>query len=259
MTPPVLAQQQKATIEGLEKDKSALYEILWYLQTESPEHATSLLDSLRTKQGDDIGAMLQHFAQYRDTAHGSIVSSSKNPIPSLSQHEAVPSATHRPNSLNLPVLLQARGLVHPDSVVSPSTRSRYATAQDLAGPIAWFLNCVGALFYIVSKDEAEESIQSINHISTPLGDIVAGNKDPSTTTLAAELAGMASVGVVHAQLADPAAAPPAELADYFYAVAKLGLDVAIEHSPLRAIKICALIAMYNIIVHATVALAYLGR
>jgi hypothetical protein len=77
--------------------------------------------------------------------------------------------------------------------------------------------------------------------------------------MAAELAGMASIGIVHAQLANPTTAPLAELGEYFYAVAKLGLDTAIVYNPLRAVKLCTLIAMYNIIIHATVALAYLGK
>jgi hypothetical protein len=243
----------------LEKDKTALYEILWYLQTESPEHATSLLESLRTNQEGGIGAMVQHFAQHHRASPEPRASSSKNPAISLMQQEAGPSATRRHTSLDLPQLLEVRGLVHPDNVASISTRTRHATAQDLAVPVDWFLNCVGALFYIVNKEEAEANIRSISHVSMPLGDIVAKMKDSRMTTVAAELAGMASVGVVHAQLGDPAGAPPLELADYFYAVAKLGLDVAVEYSPLRAIKICALIAMYNIMVHATVALAYLGE
>jgi hypothetical protein len=110
----------------------------------------------------------------------------------------------------------------------------------------------------MSREEVEQGIEIIADIQKSIGDIVAANKDAHTTTIAGGLAGMASIGVVHAQLADPATAPPAELADYFYAVAKLSLDVAIEHNPLHAVKICALIAMYNIIVHATVSLAYLG-
>jgi hypothetical protein len=196
--------------------------------------------------------MVQHFAQHRRVSDDSTASLSK-------KQDAGPSSTGRQSYLDVPQLLEARGLVQPDNVASLSTRIRHATVQDLAGPIDWFLSCAGPLFYVVSKDQAQASIQSISHVSMPLGDIVTRIKDPKMTTVAAELAGMASIGVVYAQLGDPATAPPAELADYFYAVAKLGLDVAIEYSPRRAVKICALIAMYNIIVHATVALAYLGE
>jgi hypothetical protein len=160
--------------------------------------------------------------------------------------------------LDLPGLLDARGLQQPEGTTSRSTRAQHATVRDLVGPLEWFFNCVGALFYIMGPEEVDENIQRIQHVQVPLGDIVLANEDPKMTTIAAGLAGMAAIGVVHATLADPTTAPPAELADYFYGVAKDGLDAAIECNPLGAVKICALVAMYNIIVHATVALSYLG-
>jgi hypothetical protein len=256
----LLAREQKLTIQALESDKSAVYEVLWYLQTKSPEQATGLLDFLRANQEGGVGAIVQHFAQYRqEFAHLTAAASNAATAPSSSSsNHYAPFAAVLPEPLDLPGLLDDRGLMHPDSVASASTRTRHATVNDLAGPLKWFFNCVGALFYIVNEDAVEESIQSIRHVDVPLGDLVSANEDPKTTTIAAELAGMASIGVVHATLSDPASAPPAELADYFYAVAKLGLDAAMEYSPLRAVKICALVAMYNIIVHATVALSYLG-
>jgi hypothetical protein len=259
----LLAREQKVTIQALESDKSAVYEVLWYLQTKSPQQATALLDFLRANQEGGVGAIVQHFAQYRqELAHLTSNAATASPLllssSSSSKHSRalLPSVLSQP--LDLPGLLDDRGLLLPDSVASASTRTRHATVHDLAGPLKWFFNCVGALFYIVNEDAVDESIQSIKHVDMPLGDIVSANQDPKTTTIAAELAGMASIGVVHATLSDPTSAPPAELADYFYAVAKLGLDAAMEYSPLRAVKICTLVAMYNIIVHATVALSYLG-
>jgi hypothetical protein len=253
----LLARQQKLTIQELEKDKSALYEILWYLQTKSPEQVTALLELLRSNQDGGVGAVLQHFAQYRqEFPH--LTTATSNGSSSWSQQGAAPQAPVLSEPLDLPGLLDSRGLTLPDSAASVSTRTQHATARDLVGPLERFFNCVGALFYIMSPDEVEKNMQSVQHMQVPLGDIVSANEDPKMTTIAAELAGMAAIGIVHATLADPNAAPPAELADYFYGVAKNGLDAAIECSPLTAVKICALIAMYNIIVHATVALSYLG-
>jgi hypothetical protein len=254
----LLAKQQKGAIEELENDKSALFEILWYLQTKSPDQATALLEFLRSNQGGDMGAILRHFSQYRQEQ--SHVNTPSDMTMHSSKQPATPSASDTTNSSSsLTHLLDARGLVQPDTAASLSTRTKFASAHDLAGPLEWFFNCVGALFYVMDPNEVQKSIESIEDVRVPLGEIVANNKDGRTTTIAAELAGMASIGVVHAQLADPSTAPPAELGDYFYAVCKLGLDAAIVYNPLRAVKICALIAMYNIIVHATVALAYLGK
>ncbi|KAK1910316.1 hypothetical protein P3342_006591 [Pyrenophora teres f. teres] len=64
-TGPQLAQAQKRKIEELEEDKSSLYEVLWYLQTTSPEKASALLQLLRAAQGEDIGGILKQFEQSR--------------------------------------------------------------------------------------------------------------------------------------------------------------------------------------------------
>jgi hypothetical protein len=252
----LLAREQKQTIEELENDKSALYEILWYLQTTSPEQATTLLDRLRANKDNDIGATLQHFAQHRrDTSDAS-----KAALTTASPKQNVTLLdSNMPKSLDLPGLLDSRKSIQSDDLAAVTGRSHHAaTVQGLEGPLQWFFNCVGALFYITNKEEVKKDIESLDEVHVSLGDIVTSNKDLKKITIAAELAGMASVGVVHAHLAKSATAPPVELADYFYTVAKLGLDASIRYDPLRAVKICALLAMYNVIVHATVALAYLG-
>jgi hypothetical protein len=222
------------------------------LQTRSPEQATALLELLRSNREGGVGAVLQHFAQYRqEFPH--LTTAAGNASSSSSRQGAAPQPTVLTEPLDLPGLLDARGLQQPEGTTSRSTRAQHATVRDLVGPLEWFFNCVGALFYIMGPEEVDENIQRIQHVQVPLGDIVLANEDPKMTTIAAGLAGMAAIGVVHATLADPA-----ELADYFYGVAKDGLDAAIECNPLGAVKICALVAMYNIIVHATVALSYLG-
>jgi hypothetical protein len=189
-----------------------------------------------------ISATVQHFAQHRPAESPAVASAND-------------ASSHVPELVDMRRLLDSRGPVQQNSAGS---FSHHATVQALGGPLEWFYNCVGALFYIMNKDDVDRSIQSIQEIQLPLGDIVEAAENLGTTTIAAELAGMAAIGVIHAQLAHPATAPPAELADYFYRVAKLGLDNAIQYNGMRAAKICALLAMYNVIVHATVALAYLG-
>jgi hypothetical protein len=72
-----------------------------------------------------------------------------------------------------------------------------------------------------------------------------------------ELCGMAAVGVLYMRIDDSSAS--AELASNFYSITKHFLDNAIEADPLRATKVCALLALYNIVLHASVALAYVGR
>ncbi|KAL1800093.1 hypothetical protein ACET3X_000435 [Alternaria dauci] len=135
-----------------------------------------------------------------------------------------------------------------------------ASVDKIDGSLEMFFDCVGALFYVMNKDDVQVSIAAMkasgnSHI--PLGDVFINGNNIQLRTYAVELAGMAAIGVVHFQLADPATAPPPEFTDYFYAVAKHGLDSAISFNPLRAMKLCALLSMYNIVFKATVALAYI--
>jgi hypothetical protein len=258
----LVSQAQKRKIDELENDKSALYEILWYLQTTSPDQATALLQHLRSNQDGDMGGILSHFTKYRHESFRATTppDSAASTLPSW--FDTATTAPTMPGSIDLAALLDTRhNALHLNNITSSSMRDEFATVHGLDGPLEWFFNCVGALFYIMNRDEIQrsmEALQSSPVACIPLGDLVAPGKDLHLATVAAELAGMASIGVVHAQLADPTTAPPANLADYFYAVAKMGLDAAIECSPHRAVKICALLSMYNIVVHAKVALAYLG-
>ncbi|KAJ4373412.1 hypothetical protein N0V83_003707 [Neocucurbitaria cava] len=264
MARQLLAQAQKRKIEELEDDKSSMYEIIWYLQTTSPDEATALLQQLRAYRGNDLGAILEQFdrgthdeetpvSQPNDTP--SSVSSSNNTvstaltIPEIIDH---PRFQDRPSNPNSP----------PTYLVPLSSWGEFATVNGLDGSLEMFFNCVGLLFYIMKREDVQLNIQAIRaagHAHTPLGDIVNNGSGLGLATMVSELAGMAAIGVVHAQLADPVSAPPSRLADYFYAVAKQGLDFAIRNNPLRAMKVAALVAMYNVALHAQVALAYTGK
>ena len=262
-TGPQLARVQKRKIEELEEDKSSLYEVLWYLQTTSPDKASALLQHLRAARGENFGAILKQFEQ----------SHSRPAEPSFTSNVVAnesPPATTSPASviLALPEILDHPRLSTVRKRQSNGTSVAFlppaqssATVDGLQGPLKMFFDCVGGLFYIMARADAQASITAITasgNNGIPLGNFFSNGSVLELRTHAAELAGMAAIGVVHAQLADPATAPPAELADYFYAVTKHGLDSAILHNPLRAMKVCALIGMYNIVVKATVALAYIG-
>lgn len=234
-----------------------MYEILWYLQTTSPDKATALLQHLRASQGDDIGAVLKHFDQGRHDT------SSFTPTSLSTGNSTVGTALTVPDVMDHPQLQAVSSDFDGQTSICPSASSwgEYATVNGLDGALEMYFNCVGVLFYVMSKDDVQKSIQAIriaDHAHTPLGDIVSSSGSLQLITVASELAGMAAIGVVHAQLADPVSAPPSELANYFYAIAKHGLDFAIRYNPIRAMKVAALVAMYNVVVHAQVALAYTG-
>ena len=50
-----------------------------------------------------------------------------------------------------------------------------------------------------------------------------------------------------------------EIAANFYEIAKTYLDVVIEQQPLNAIRVCTLLAQFNIMNKTTIALLYIGK
>ena len=218
-----------------------MYEILWNLRTTAPDKATALLGHLRANQGGDVGAILENWHQ--DLRTSSDVDEEKNaPSPSSSATKDTTSLVlNTPEIIHHPkVLAMGDTSVKHHSITLPtSSWVQYATVDGLEGVLQMFFACLGTLFYIADPEDVQKSVQMIRaskHAQTPLGSIVGEGDDLPLITVASELAGMAAVGVVHSQLADPATAPPSKLADYFYAVAKHGLDYAIQYNPLRAVK-----------------------
>lgn len=219
---------------------------------------------MRAAQGQDLGAIFENFERGNLNSMPSAADCHTllDDSPSTSRESPSSPMITVPEVMDHPRLFTVRrGRDGATGVTLISSAQASATVGSLQSPLDMFFDCVGALFYIVTRNEAASSIATIeasgNH-HTPLGAFFSNGSSLELRTLSAELSGMAAIGVVHSQLADPSTAPPAELADYFYAVAKHGLDFAILYNPLRAMKVCALLGMYNIVVKATIALAYIG-
>jgi len=124
-----------------------------------------------------------------------------------------------------------------------------------------FFGCIGSLFCISEKKKVDETIKHFteNWGAVSLACLVSGEETPKTKVLATELAGMAAIGVTRSQLQQSRTAPLLEAANHFYRIALRGLDHTIVHEPLRAMKLCMLIAFYHVFLHDTVALAYIGE
>ncbi|KAF2124619.1 hypothetical protein P153DRAFT_123216 [Dothidotthia symphoricarpi CBS 119687] len=237
-----------------------MYEILWYLQTQSPEKATAMLDFLRTSQDGDMGACLGHFEQHLRQNPESSIQAQKAPSHITPPQDVAWAILAMPEVAEHPQLMKIQhGAVNQVGVVLQPPLQQDINVGALTEPLQMFFNCVGALFYIMNAEEVQATIvkiQNSEYAHVPIGDLVSRGSNIHLKTLAAEIAGMAAIGVVHFQLADPENAPPIELADYLYAVARHGLDNAIAYNPLRAMKTCALLVMYNIVVKASIALAF---
>ena len=168
----------------------------------------------------------------------------------------------------------------PDFV--PAQRSQVETCLNMDLPlniaaleigIDRFFLCLGPLFPITTTETAQnllqEFVEPLKH-----GDHGRSLKDRDNSerirkcAAFSELYGMAAVGLQYNQSNLPILGRinqntnvDEEATDYseaMYQHSKHFLDEAIENDPLRAARNCALLTLWNIINHSTVALAYCG-
>ncbi|KAK6083151.1 N-terminal fungal transcription regulatory domain-containing protein (zinc finger protein) [Seiridium cupressi] len=105
----------------------------------------------------------------------------------------------------------------------------------------YFNGCTDFLFYSYSEPDAVALLGSIREAVLPV-----------QKSLLCQACAMAAVGSCFSR-----GKIPAHLGDYFYSVAKMFLDECVESDPRNAIKVCALLTARNIVMKATVALAYI--
>ena len=134
-----------------------------------------------------------------------------------------------------------------------------------------FFTCTGALFPTFTREEADNMEREIiapiqAHGYNWLLDSTDEPVSMRRKAALSELCGMAAIGLQYNSstlpgLGMPTAREPGlfEFDKAFYAISKRYLDTAIESNPFRAMKLCALLSMFNVITHSSVALAYVGR
>ena len=215
-TGTLLAQAQKRKIEELETDRSSLYEVLWYLQTASPSKATALLRHMRAAQGEDLGVIFRNFEMNRPSSSMSAAApetdASKGYASSVINDSSSSAILSMPGVMDHPNFSVAqKKQFNMTAVTLLAPNQQDASVDKINGPLDMFFGCVGALFYIMNQDDVQISIAAMKasgngHI--PLGDVLTNGSNIQLRTYAAELAGMAAIGVVHSQLADPETAPP---------------------------------------------------
>jgi hypothetical protein len=252
-------QAKKERIKELENDKSAMFEILWYLQTNSLDKASELLQHLRSVRGADYGAVLEKISRAGSGSSSGLGSPSTHTSDSSSGVQVDHPASEVMQYQQSPFIIDQH-IAGSVEFTDPPT-GQDATVDGIRAAIDMFFMCIGGLFYVFDKSDVEKTIELLvmSTKGMTLANLVSSASSMEVRTLAAELAGMAAMGILHLRLRVPDKAPSAQLADYLYAVAKHGLDTAIQYNPLRAMKVCLLLAFYNIALHATVALAYIGK
>lgn len=197
-TGTLLAQAQKRKIEELENDKSSLYEVVWYLQTTSPDKATALLRYMRAAQGEDLGVIFKNFEMSCPESSVSATTSKTNASGANSSSVMADSPSSAlltmPEIMDHPQFSTVRtGQAEVTGIALLAPNQQDASVDKINGPLEMFFNCVGALFYIMNRDDVQISITALKASGnghTPLGDMFNNGSRTQLRTYAAELAGM---------------------------------------------------------------------
>lgn len=250
----------KEKVERLQNEQSALIEIFWHLRTTSTLDAQALPDFVRNGEPLDIHLLTQYF-------HGN------HPHGHVKQLKTLQDATTARADADLRNIQQSQNvcltrssdtfqdLVEPITCISPVA---CITTTTICEAVDMFLRSAGALFYVFTKTEGDVIIEEIlgaqpQSSRTDFMKLLREAATMSRRAQLAELCGMAAVGLLYLRLSQHQnGAHTAESAKLLYSMTRLMLEDAIRFNPLRAMKICALLAMYNIVLKGAVALAYIG-
>jgi hypothetical protein len=120
-----------------------------------------------------------------------------------------------------------------------------------------FFRCTCLLFYTIPKEQVEAILDGDFQMpnDTPFVSVIEQASSQQKKARLGELCGMAAVGMLFLREREDDVYP-AQLAEFLYSMTKQSLDSAIEANPFRAMKVCALLCMYNVYTKARVAAAF---
>ncbi|KAI9687648.1 MAG: hypothetical protein M1820_010419, partial [Bogoriella megaspora] len=266
--------------EHLENQVSTLLELYWYLQSKPSLDANRALAVIRS--GMDPSKVMEalesgkipfsshesrlpaedaNFAQAGHSSHQSARPSFQNGESSklltqphsaqISAKQGTTSAVILSNSHKFEAMLKS-----PDALTA------------LESGVEAFHSCTGCIFHVFDKSEAESLFSTVAQAIREAGEdwpsVIFG--DSTVIRIRASLCAvsiMAAIGLQYTR--DPINSmnfePSKRTGTYayvnvFYELSKHSMEAAIEYSPVDAMKICAAISMFNIIGHATIAVAY---
>lgn len=254
----------------IEADNATMQEVFWFMQNKSQEDAQDLFAFIRKQQDGKLEALVQwlrskgpqiafdaqdeEMATHRSSNQSATTTdfdvmqdSDEEPFSKLQIHYGSSVAS---SSLN------ARpGAKHDDWI-------KHATVATVKRAVQMFFDCTGLLFHVYEEDQVDQKVQeALGSITKPeetlFLDVLKQNSSMRITF--AELAGMAGVGILYLRTSKETPLFPRGLAQHFYDITRWLLDSAVEQNPLRAMKVCVLLSMYNIALKATVALMYIGE
>ncbi|PVI04783.1 hypothetical protein DM02DRAFT_668745 [Periconia macrospinosa] len=254
------SQARKQKMQELENEKSVMLDILCHLQTTSPETAGEVLQRLRSIRSGDIEAMLTCIDRDRsDPSSQETLYSSKMDIESLDDlPRRLSAATTLADYQQSPSSTRSQDLNVTLSICGTSSDHEISVDETNASLDAFFTYATN-LSSLFNRSKVAKLIEPITSTyGLTFIDLFNRPTSPQKTTELSELAGMLAIGMLYLRAQTSESLPSNEAAAFYYSIAKHGLDVAIEHNALRAMKLCTLLAFYNLSLYPSVALAYIG-
>ncbi|KAM7214844.1 hypothetical protein V8F06_009752 [Rhypophila decipiens] len=219
-----LQAAMKTRLESLERIVAAL-------QTRPPDEADQILNRIRS--ADDIETVMIQSSSYSSSGRESISSSdagmASTPSSGLPPPPRAGSGAHQPGMNHSAFLV---------SLIIPSATTTVAAIQS-------FYSSSGKLFHVFSREQVDVYYKSVFGLG------LDGRPNTNNRIALCSLAAVAAVGIQY---------NPADFEKgsevVFYDVARHYFAHVVEEKPLDAIKVCTMLAMYNILSKTTVSLAY---
>lgn len=225
----------RSRLESLERVVAAL-------QTRPPDEAEQLLNRIRC--ADDIETVMamsssssepESMSGSDSTGASSSTRSSGSGQRSLASRAGIGGHPVRINPLRM------NPSAYLISLILPSAATTVAAVQS-------FYASSGKLFHAFSREDMDLCYKAV------FGLTLDGRPNIHNRVALCSLAAVASVGVQY---------NPGDFEkgseEVFYDVARHYFAYVVEERPLDAIKVCTMLAMYNVMNKATVSLAYVGR
>jgi len=237
--------------------------LFWDLQTKSATEAKELLERIRS--GDDISSMLR--AGHLDKLKASQDEKEEDNLEDLELISCSPPelilddshnsddtpptgllAAETPNTISRPSYL-SNGLKDSTRTAESTSSSDASSVLEIALPdvntfksaMARLHNFTGSLFHSFTSEEISEMTAELD-------------KNEISRLSKASLCEISSMAAISSLYSRGEVTP--DMSESLYVIAKHFLDDAIEANTYRAIKVCVLLSMYNIVNKGTVALAY---
>ncbi|KAF2141105.1 uncharacterized protein K452DRAFT_45261 [Aplosporella prunicola CBS 121167] len=236
----------KARNEELESQLAISREIIRALRTAPMPEAAQLFERLRS--GADLAEIIDSGQHNNQQAPGQIsgsdateqninITENKGLIwanPSLGSAKDQEVAASSRSSSN-----QQVGFEYDCSLATPLDILKSPACFDAYN---LFIDCVGVLFYVYTQDQ----VKSVFEI------FLRRPPEHVPTSLLCEAFAIAAVGSLYSH-----DTIPPDIGITFYNMAKWFLNDLVKIDPLRAMKVCVLLAAYNIVTKETVALSFI--